>query len=860
MKLKKLLLRTFIFIIVVSNNVLAQNQNHGISYVDKKGIIRWKNTETEVKGFGVNYTTPFAHAFRTAKKLGINIKDAIDNDVYHFSRLGFDLYRIHVWDTEISDEEGNLLKNNEHLDALDYLLSQLKKRNINYVITPIAFWGNGWPEPNEDTPGFSDRYGKEGALTNLLAIRAQENYLQQFLNHKNKYTGIAYKNDPNIIAIEISNEPHHKGTSTEVTNFIKKMVTSIKSTGYKKPIFYNISHSTHLAKAYFAADIDGGTFQWYPTGLGFQKELEGNLLPNIDKYTIPFNDIITKNRGAKIVYEFDAADVLKSYMYPVMARSLREAGIQLATQFAYDPTYMAYANTEYNTHYMNLAYTPQKALSLMISSKIFHQLPMNQNQGSYPDNLKFDDFSISYKQDLGVYNNEEEFIYTNHNTIKPKSFNDLKHIAGYGNSKVVKYDGTGAYFIDRLEEGIWRLEIMPDSFNINNPFGTNSLDKKISVINWETRNMSLDLPNMNKFSIKALNSNNDFYTQVTSGSFKIEPGTYLISALGRDFSGNTSNLRNIGLEEFSAPKSNLDSTYVVHEPIKEISERTSHEINAKIISKAKIDQVEVLIRNGNTQELVVMNCTAPYQYVASVPEKLLHEGFLNYQIIVKTNVSDYTFPANMKGNPNNWNFSDTSDYRTRIVSEKYPLYLFNAQNDSDHLVRSWRYGNKLVPTKNANESEFQIRLDSITTKDNENLNAVPIHDYSLRYNFQKKTKGRLQALNKKQKLIINARTILNKEEKLQVALVMSDGTSFGKTILLKPGILEYSIDLENLNKVKTVTLPRPYPSFLSYYFENTKGHFNLKNAESLQFSIGPDIDKSDLMHPYEIAIISVRLE
>ena len=199
MKLKKLLLRTFIFIIVVSNNVLAQNQNHGISYVDKKGIIRWKNTETEVKGFGVNYTTPFAHAFRTAKKLGINIKDAIDNDVYHFSRLGFDLYRIHVWDTEISDEEGNLLKNNEHLDALDYLLSQLKKRNINYVITPIAFWGNGWPEPNEDTPGFSDRYGKEGALTNLLAIRAQENYLQQFLNHKNKYTGIAYKNDPNII-------------------------------------------------------------------------------------------------------------------------------------------------------------------------------------------------------------------------------------------------------------------------------------------------------------------------------------------------------------------------------------------------------------------------------------------------------------------------------------------------------------------------------------------------------------------------------------------------------------------------------------------------------------------------------------
>jgi len=852
MKLKKLLLQTFVFIIGLSNNILAQqSQNHGVSYVDKKGIIRWKNTETEVKGFGVNYTTPFAHAFRTAKKFGINIKDVINNDVYHFSRLGFDLYRIHVWDTEISDEEGNLLKNN---------VSQLKKRNINYVITPIAFWGNGWPEPNEDTPGFSDKYGKEEALTNPSAIRAQENYLHQFLNHKNKYTDIAYKNDSNIIAIEISNEPHHKGTATEVTNFIKKMVTSIKSTGYKKPIFYNISHSTHLAKAYFAADIDGGTFQWYPTGLGFQKELEGNLLPNIDKYSIPFNDIITKNGGAKIVYEFDAADVLKSYMYPVMARSLREAGIQLATQFAYDPTYMAYSNTEYNTHYMNLAYTPQKALSLMISSKIFHRLPMNENQGSYPGNLKFDDFSINYKQDLGVYNNEQEFIYTNHNSIKPKSINDLEHIAGYGNSRIVKYDGTGAYFMDRLEEGVWRLEIMPDCFNIKNPFGRNSLEKKVTLINWETRNMVLNLPNMKGFSIKALNANNSFSTEVKSGSFKIKPGTYLISELGRVFSGNTSNLRNIELKEFSAPKSNLDSTYVVHEPLNEISEWTSQEINAKIISKAKIDQVEILIRNGNTQETVVMNCIAPYQYVASVPKKLLHEGFLDYQIIVKTNVADYTFPENIKGNPNNWDFPDSSNYRTRIVSEIYPLYLFNAQNDSNHLVRSWRHGNRLVPTKNANESEFQIKLDSISTTDNEHLNAIPINDYSLRYNFQKKIKGRLKALDKKQELIINARTLNNKEKKLQVALIMSDGTSFGKTILLKPGKVQYSIDLDTLKKVKTITLPRPYPSFLPYYFENIHGHFNLKDAESLQFSIGPAMNKSDMTSPYEIAIRSVRLE
>lgn len=125
-----------------------------------------------------------------------------------------------MWDTEISDEQGNLLEN-EHLETFDYLLKKLKEKNINYVITPIAFWGNGWPEPDEDTPGFSNKYGKENSLTDPEAIKAQQNYLAQFLNHKNQYTGVAYKDEPNLIAFEISNEPHHRGKSEEVNGIYR---------------------------------------------------------------------------------------------------------------------------------------------------------------------------------------------------------------------------------------------------------------------------------------------------------------------------------------------------------------------------------------------------------------------------------------------------------------------------------------------------------------------------------------------------------------------------------------------------------------------------------------------------------------
>jgi len=237
MKKKRLIFRIFyiIFTLFFSINSIAQ-QHKGDVFVDQSGVMRWGDTKEEVKGFGVNYTAPFAHAYRTAKLMGVDIKKAIDDDVYHFSRLGFDLYRIHVWDTEISDAKGNLLKN-EHLDAFDYLIQSLKKHHINYVITPIAFWGNGWPEPDEDTPGFSNKYGKDKSLTDPEAIKAAENYLAQFLDHKNNYTGFAYKNDPSLIAIEVSNEPHHKESPELVTAYIKKMVKAIKSTALKSQFF-----------------------------------------------------------------------------------------------------------------------------------------------------------------------------------------------------------------------------------------------------------------------------------------------------------------------------------------------------------------------------------------------------------------------------------------------------------------------------------------------------------------------------------------------------------------------------------------------------------------------------------------------
>ncbi|MGM5469470.1 hypothetical protein ACS386_04275 [Flavobacteriaceae bacterium LMO-SS05] len=862
---RDIVLRYSLLIIFIGNFTgFAQNTERGDAIVDDNGVMRWQKTNEEVKGFGVNYSVPFAHAYRSAERLGVDIKQAIDNDIYHFTRLGFDLYRLHVWDTEISDTLGNLLEN-KHLDAFDYLLNKLKEHNINYVITPIAFWGNGWPEPDTESPGFSHKYGKETCLTNPEAIKAQHNYLYQFLNHVNPYTGVAYKEEPNFIAFEVSNEPHHRGNGEAVTQFVKGMVDAMRKTGTKKPIFYNMSHAVQFMDDYFKGGVQGGTFQWYPTGLGYGKELSGNLLPNVNDYDMPFDAEIKKHHGAKLVYEFDAADVGRSYIYPAMARSFRTAGIQIATHFAYDPTFIAAFNTEYNTHYMNLNYTPQKALSLKICAEVFHEIPMNTEFGTYPQNTTFGNFKVDYKSDLALYNSEEKFFYTNTTNTIPKNENKLKEVAGFANSTIVAYDGLGAYFLDKIGQGVWRLEVMPDAVWVTDPFGRNSPNKTVGVIKWETHNMRISLKNLGEdFMIEAINKDNDFVPIVSYKSFSIRPGTYILSKkeAKKQWSA-TNSFKTNRLNDFYAPKTTVNKPWFKHDVIETISENIDSEIVVQFIAPDNPKNMTLTGYNSNgTYFNVDFQPIGNYKYKAVIPSENIKIGYLNYNIIVQlADESQITYPSGLMGNLYVWDFYDRTTYKLTVVSSENPVYLFNAIDDSSNLVKQWRRSFKLVPTKTAGEAEYQMLLDKLFYPDNENLNAEPIYDYSFKHFVLDKIEGRKEDLKLKKDLVFRGRSLNNKPCKLQIAFVLDDGTSYGKVIEIGPELKDYRIAIADLKLVKTVTLPRPYPSFLPYYFKHSNPiSFDINHIESLQFSIGPEIPVEQLNEAQGIGIVNVKLE
>ncbi|HEY8937975.1 MAG TPA: cellulase family glycosylhydrolase [Cyclobacteriaceae bacterium] len=832
-------------------------------YVDKNGIMHWGDTHEEVHAFGENYTVPFAYAYRAAKELNINIEKAIDDDVYHFARLGFDAFRVHVWDCEISDTLGNLLSN-EHLRLFDYTIMKLKERGIKFIITPIAYWGNGYPMPDEKTPGFSRKYGKDACLVNPEVIKAQENYLRQFVSHVNQYTGIAYKDEHDVVAFEVCNEPHHTEAPEKVTGFINRMVKSIRDAGCKKPVLYNISHKVHLADAYFKSNIQGGTFQWYPTGLGFGEELTGNILPNVDKYSIPF----AKNAGfqkiAKVVYEFDAADVGRSYIYPAMARSFRTAGIQVATHFAYDPTFTAYANTEYGTHYMNLPYAPQKALSLKIASEVFHTMPLYKDYGQYPANTSFDDFRISYKDDLAELVSEKKFFYTNNTSSTLPASEKLEQIAGTGNSSIVKYEGTGAYFLDRLESGVWRLEVMPDAIWVNDPYSKTSLKKEVSVINWRSWPMTITLPDLGEgFLITPLNDGNTTVPTVNDKTFSVTPGTYLVVKRGTEKKQTQDPYNNINIKEFSAPLTTLKKTYVLHHPLRELAEGANHIITAIIATVNKPEQVElILYGRGWKPHVISMNHKTGYVYEAELPTDVIKEGLLRYFITVKEKDNVHTYPSGVDGKPGDWDFTSNEAYEIRVLSKNSPVYLFDVAQNAQGIMRNWIPASMIVPMADPSKQQLDLPLDKLYEADVENHNALAIHDYTLRYSFGHKLDGRLSDMLNAKKIVFKGRSLRGKPEKIQVALVMRNGTAFGSEIMIDSVLHDYVIALTNLKRVPLVTLPRPYPSFLPYYFKNDQvtDALDLRDVEGIQISVGPGLEKDELYQPHHIGIESVRLE
>ena len=183
----------------------------------RDGIIR-DAAGREVRLWGVNYYAPFAHNYLNIAEVGADYREAIAEDVAQFRLLGLDFVRIHVYDREITDAEGHLTPN-RHLEVFDLLLEELDRSGIFLMLTPVVWWNTPenqalmdrhyafWHIGVGGSFGFSNYYGKDELIWNEDAIRCQERYMAELLNHRSSISGRRYADFPNLVAIEPFNEP-----------------------------------------------------------------------------------------------------------------------------------------------------------------------------------------------------------------------------------------------------------------------------------------------------------------------------------------------------------------------------------------------------------------------------------------------------------------------------------------------------------------------------------------------------------------------------------------------------------------------------------------------------------------------------
>ena len=812
------------FALLCAAPVYAQDVKLRSVEVDERGVMRWADDRSEVALFGVNYTTPFAYAYRALGYVNADRKAAIDMDVSHIARLGLDAYRIHVWDRLVSDSVGNLLAN-DHLDLLDYLISRLEQRGIHVILTPIFWGGAGYPEQDPPTPGFSNRFSKGGLTVDTSARRIQRNYFTQFVQHVNRYTGRSYADDPGLIAIELFNEPDHPGKPDEQTQYINDLVAAVRAAGFRKPIMYNVSQgwSPAHAKAVCSANVQGVTFQWYPAGLVRGGDIRTNLLPNVDSYPVP-NTPECANK-ARLVYEFDAADVMGSYMYPAIARSFRGAGMQWATQFAYDPAAIAFANTEYQTHYLNLLYTPRKAVSLLIAAEAFRRLPRGRSYGMYPANTSFDDFRVSYAEELSELNTPVAFYHSNHTRSRPVRPNMLRHVAGTGSSALVEYEGTGAYFLDRLETGVWRLEVYPDAVPLRDPFGRNSIEREVTRLiarPWPIRIRLTDLGE--RYQVTGIDDGNPLNATARGGTFTVRPGVYVLSratTIDPKWRNAETRLGNRTLGEFKAPIRAAASAVVVHQPRVDVSAGRDHTIAATIAAAADPARVTLNWRYEGSAAFhaLPMQRRRGYEYAVTLPAARMRAGTLEYRITVGAGAAN------------------DSTYRVHVAKATDPVTLFDARRDPFRMLypHPWQYVrfNTSFVGGDAEARAFRFSVES--------LEPAP-HQFAMRAFLGDENRARLNQAGTLAVLRIRARAAGGAPDSLRIALVQRDGTAWGAMVALTADWRDVTVPVSSLGKVPLALLPRPYPHFLpeELMVETRASKVDITQVDGVQLTVAAD--------------------
>lgn len=789
--------------------------------IDADGIMRWRDSGEEIRLFGANYCAYSGSDYRVGQRLGADHRAMIRADLAHFVRMGWDGIRICSWaDWESADEQGNLLKTPQ-ADLMDYAIAEAGRRGIKMLFTPIHTYNPFWPDQMEKSgslPGFSRKYDRAVLGRDDAAIAAQANFISQSLEHVNAYSGIALKNDPNIIFVEMINEPvHHPDDDALSVRYINTLTDAVRRTGSTQITFHNYTQDPRIGSAISRSAVDGASFGWYPTGLVSGQTLQGNFLPSVEAY--PAMLAAELEGRPRIVYEFDQADALTGYMYPAIARTFRSVGAQFAAIFAYDMLESAPYNLGWQTHYINLVHTPKKAMSAVIAAEVMRRVPAYQAFEPYPDNLTFGDFRISAADDMSELNAADAFIHAGDTTTRPKSPAKLTRLAGFGSSPVVDYEGSGNWFLDQVSAGVWRLEVYPDSVHVAEPFAQQAPGRVVSRLYFRSWPMRIDLPDLGPgFTAQPLNVPQGKNATQTArrGTFAVEPGVWLLTRKGTRATLPTT-VAGLGLDEYhvNAPSAypptllNLSAErFVAGGPLR---------LRFRLATDALPANLAVHVRGDGAswgKDYVAQRARGDV-YEADLPPAAFAEGLYRVVVTLDDGAQPLTFPGAVAGRPGVWPYAMDEAFAFRVVSATAPLSLFRAETDVARLhfvrpnegFRSPAFS--VVPGTDDAGAAIRLSVPDLGS-------ATPEH-YAASFFVGDRIAARQGARFAPASLSVTLRAPDATAMPLDIFLIEADGSSWQASMFATADWATARVRLADMTFSRSILIPSPFPGLWNYW-------------------------------------------
>lgn len=451
-----------------------------------------------------------------------------------------------------------------------------------------------------------------------------------------------------------------------------------------------------------------------------------------------------------------------------------------------------------------MVYTPSKAIGGMISAQVMKRIPRGKHYGYYPQNNNFGDFKVDFYQDLGQLNAEDMFYYSNNTTDQPKNVKALKHIAGVGSSPVVQYEGTGIYFIDKVADNEWKLEVYPDIMNVDDPFKAGSVNRVARQAVCLNRNIHIQLPGLQT-------------------ALCIYPGKYT-------FKNNLLvNYEALPNQEYYN-KEAMKDWKVNNSTLTEMPQSRPGVFACEVYGPTLPKQVNLYILSGwRGGKRIPMAHKSGFRYETEVDLSKYPLGEIGYHFGIEYTDGKLLFPAKIIGAADEFGYYEQEQYNLRIVNNNTTLTLLDKNDNIRKLRRSRPHNSPDNQVSQVYVGDEMVKAFRITTPDLERKDTYKLPcDVTLSKYISPLIDSRDWKTSTPKYIRIEAQGLTNTDKAI-INFIDTEGRGYGNTFSIKPDMQQILIPVSALRPTKGVILPQEYPGGITpyYYPASTRDNDNV---------------------------------